>query len=82
MIYPNSAMYQDSSQQAFSIRVMRTRCHDEFERRANECVALAAAARNDRDRAFWLGLLQRWKVVERRRPVVTVPRRRQGRSRR
>jgi hypothetical protein len=68
--------------QAFSFRVNRTRCHDEFERRADECRRLAAAARNDRDKAFWLSLVQRWQVVEGRRPVRTVPRRRQGQSRR
>jgi hypothetical protein len=73
---------QDTALQAFSFRVIRTRCHDEFERRADECRRLAAAARNDRDKAFWLGLVQRWQLVERRRPVLTVPPRRQGRSRR
>jgi hypothetical protein len=74
--------HQDSALQAFSFRVMRTCCHDEFERRAEECRRLAAAARNDCDRAFWLALVQRWQAVERRRPVLTVPRRRHGRSRR
>jgi hypothetical protein len=75
-------LHHDSALQAFSLRVRRTRCHDEFERRAAECRRLAAAARNDRDRAFWLGLVQRWQVVESRRPVVGVARRRQARSRR
>jgi hypothetical protein len=65
---------QDSAVQAFSFRVVRNRCHDEFERRVDECSRHAAAARNDRDRAFWLGLVARWRVVESRRPVV-VPRR-------
>ena len=65
---------QDSAVQAFSFRVVRNRCHDEFERRVDECSRLAAAARNDRDRAFWLSLVARWRVVESRRPVV-VPRR-------
>jgi hypothetical protein len=75
-------LHRDSALQAFSFRVIRTRCHDEFERRADECRRLAAAARNDRDRAFWLSLVQRWQLVERRRPVLTVPRRRLERSRR
>lgn len=67
---------QDSAVQDFSFRVVRTRCHDEFERRADECRRLAAAARNDSDRAFWLGLVERWQAVENQRPVLTVPRRR------
>ncbi len=59
----------------FTFRVARTRCHDEFERRADECRRLAAAARNDSDRAFWLGLVERWQAVESRRPVITDLRR-------
>jgi hypothetical protein len=73
------SLTQDSairnSIQDFSFRVVRTRSHDEFERRADECRRLAAAARNDSDRAFWLGLVERWQAVENRRPVLTVPRR-------
>jgi hypothetical protein len=65
---------QDSAIQAFSFRVVRNRCHDEFERRVDECSRLAAAARNDSDRAFWLSLVQRWRAVESRRPIL-VPRR-------
>jgi hypothetical protein len=60
---------QEAGVQAFSFRVVRNRCHDEFERRVDECSRLAAAARNDRDRAFWLSLVARWRVVESRRPV-------------
>ncbi len=66
---------QDSAVQTFSFRVVRNRCHDEFERRVDECSRLAAAARNDRDRAFWLGLVARWRTVESRRPILG-PRRR------
>ena len=77
----NSAVHisvaQDATVQDFSFRVVRTRSHDEFERRADECRRLAAAARNDSDRAFWLGLVERWQAVENRRPVLTVPRRRE-----
>jgi hypothetical protein len=65
---------QDSAIEAFSFRVVRNRCHDEFERRVDECSRLAAAARNDSDRAFWLGLVERWRAVESRRPIL-VPRR-------
>jgi hypothetical protein len=70
-----SAMFnQDSAIDAFSFRVVRNRCHDEFERRVDECSRLADAARNDSDRAFWLGLVERWRAVESRRPIL-VPRR-------
>jgi hypothetical protein len=31
-----------------------------------KCRSLAAAARNADDRAFWLGLAERWKAVESR----------------
>jgi hypothetical protein len=37
---------------------------DEFRRRADECRRLAAAARNAADRAFWLGLVERWQALE------------------
>jgi hypothetical protein len=71
---------QDCTVQAFSFRVVRTRCHDEFDRRTDECRRLAAAARNDSDRAFWLGLVERWQAVESRHPILAVPRR-QGKLR-
>ncbi len=35
-----------------------------FRRRADECRHLAAAATNASDRAFWLGLVERWKALE------------------
>jgi hypothetical protein len=37
---------------------------DLFRQKANECRRLAATARNRSDKAFWLGLVERWKVVE------------------
>jgi hypothetical protein len=37
---------------------------EQFRRRADECRRLAAAARNASDRAFWLGLLERWQTLE------------------
>jgi hypothetical protein len=37
---------------------------DLFQRRANECRRLAAAARKGSDRAFWLGLGERWQTLE------------------
>ena len=49
---------------ALPFRIVRTRSHDEFRRRADECRRLAAAARNARDRAFWLGLVERWQALE------------------
>jgi hypothetical protein len=39
---------------------------DLFQRRVNECRRLAAAARNGGDKAFWLGLVERWRVLESR----------------
>ena len=39
---------------------------DLFRRRANECRRLAAAARNANDRAFWLGLVERWQAARQR----------------
>jgi hypothetical protein len=71
---------QDSATQAFSLRVVRNRCHDEFERRVDECSRLAAAARNDSDRAFWLDLVARWRVVESRRPILVTRRQAKLRS--
>lgn len=37
-----------------------------FQQRVNECRRLAAAARKGSDRAFWLGLVERWQAVESR----------------
>jgi hypothetical protein len=37
---------------------------EEFRRRADECRRLAAAARNANDRAFWMGLVERWQALE------------------
>ena len=71
---------RNSAVEAFSFRAVRTQCHDEFERRADECRRLAIAARNDSDKAFWLDLVERWQAVEGRRPILTVPRR-QGKLR-
>jgi hypothetical protein len=39
---------------------------DLFQQRASECRRLAAAARKGSDRAFWLGLVERWQAVESR----------------
>ncbi len=59
---------------ALPFRIVRTRSHDEFRRRADECRRLAAAARNARDRAFWLGLVERWQALENlRQPAPTLP---------
>ncbi len=37
---------------------------DLFHERANECRRLATAARRGSDRAFWLGLVERWQTLE------------------
>ena len=37
---------------------------EQFQRRADECRRLAAAARNASDKAFWLGLVERWQALE------------------
>jgi hypothetical protein len=60
----------------FGFRAVRTSCHEEFQRRADECRGLAAAARNPGDRAFWLGLVARWQVLESQSPHLFLPRRR------
>ena len=39
---------------------------DLFQQRVNECRRLAAAARSASDKAFWLGLIERWRAVESR----------------
>src|SRR6266481_9604100 len=59
---------------ALPFRIVRTRSHDEFRRRADECRRLAASARNARDRAFWLGLVERWQALESQSvPQPTLP---------
>ena len=37
---------------------------DLFQQRVNECRRLAAAARSASDKAFWLGLIERWRAVQ------------------
>jgi hypothetical protein len=37
---------------------------EQFRRQADECRRLAAIARNASDKAFWLGLVERWKALE------------------
>jgi len=49
---------------------------DEFQRRADECRRLAAAATNAGDKAFWLGLMERWQTLEVRQPVRRKPKHR------
>jgi len=39
---------------------------DLFQQRAYECRRLAAATRKGSDRAFWLGLVERWEALESR----------------
>ena len=60
---------------ALPSKVVRTKPpHDEFRRRADECRRLAASARNARDRAFWLGLVERWQALESQSvPQPTLP---------
>jgi hypothetical protein len=53
---------------------------DEFRRRADECRRLAAAARNANDKAFWMGLVERWQALETQ--TVERPRREKPKSRR
>jgi hypothetical protein len=60
--------------EALPFRVVRTKSHEEFRRRADECRRLAAAARNASDRAFWLGLMERWRALEDLwQPAPTLP---------
>ena len=40
---------------------------EQFRRRADECRRLAAVAGNDTDKAFWLGLVERWQALESRK---------------
>jgi hypothetical protein len=58
---------------AFPLRAVRTRSHDEFRRRADECRRLAAAARNAGDKAFWLRLVARWQALEQPAPTLLLP---------
>jgi adenine-specific DNA glycosylase len=37
---------------------------EHFRRRADECRRLASVARNATDKAFWLGLGERWRALE------------------
>src|SRR5215471_14745619 len=37
---------------------------EHFRRRADECRRLASVARNASDKAFWLGLVERWQALE------------------
>jgi hypothetical protein len=37
---------------------------EHFRRRADECRRLATVAHNASDKAFWLGLVERWKALE------------------
>ena len=37
---------------------------DLFQQRADECRRLAATARKASDKAFWLGLVERWQALE------------------
>ena len=59
---------------------------EHFRRRADECRHLASVARNASDKAFWLGLVERWQVLEVQKTQQPVrdkpqsPRRRQSAS--
>jgi len=47
---------------------------EEFRRRADECRRLAAASSDASEKAFWLGLMERWEALESRaRPVRRKP---------
>jgi hypothetical protein len=37
---------------------------EHFRRRADECRRLASVAGNASDKAFWLGLVERWRALE------------------
>jgi hypothetical protein len=50
---------------------------EHFRRRAEECRRLAIDARDASDKAFWLGLVQRWQALETqktRQPIRDKPR--------
>jgi hypothetical protein len=57
---------------------------EHFRRRADECRRLANHARNVSDKAFWLGLVERWQALESQKLQQAVqvkprpPRRRQS----
>jgi len=57
---------------------------EHFRRRADECRRLASVARNASDKAFWLGLVERWQALESQNAQLPVrdksqsPRRRQS----
>ena len=57
---------------------------EHFRRRADECRRLASVARNASDKAFWLGLVERWQALESQKAQQPVrdksqsPRRRQS----
>ena len=61
--------------QALALKIVRTFSHDEFRRRADECRRLAATARDVKDRAFWLGLVERWQALESHsvQPLASTP---------
>jgi hypothetical protein len=42
-----------------------------FRQRADECRRLASVARNASDRAFWLGLVERWQALENQKAQQT-----------
>ena len=37
---------------------------EQFRRRADECRRLADVARDASDKAFWMGLVERWQALE------------------
>ncbi len=54
---------------------------DLFQRRVDECRRLATAATTPSDKAFWLGLVERWQALEARtmlRNVQVSPAHRSG----
>jgi hypothetical protein len=57
---------------------------EHFRRRADECRRLAITARNAREKAFWLGLVERWQALESQKAQQALrykprpPRRRQS----
>jgi len=57
---------------------------EHFRRRADECRQFASNARNGSDKAFWLGLVERWQALENQKAQQPVrdksqlPRRRQS----
>jgi hypothetical protein len=45
---------------------------EHFRRRADECRRLATDAHNASDKAFWLGLVERWQALEIREAQQSV----------